>query len=198
MKGSNITGGVSDRGRAEDDFYATNPNDVRSFLTCYGYDKIKGSVLEPCIGMGHIAKELNKLSSVDIDGFDIKDRNSGFNTKIECFLKAEVSKKYDFVITNPPYSLAEEFIRKSMNCIKENGKVIMFLKLQFLEGSRRKTLFDLYPPKYIYVCRKRAKPLRMGSEIDPKTGKKWASSTICFAWFVWENGSKDEPIIRWC
>ena len=198
MKGSNITGGISERGRAEDDFYATNPKDVQSFLSHYDYDSIQGLVLEPCIGAGHIAKELNKLGTVEIDGFDIKDRNSGFNVRIEDFLTADVEQKYDFVITNPPYSLAENFIRKSMDCIKDKGKVIMFLKLQFLEGTGRKELFDLYPPKYIYVCRKRAQPLRMGSEIDPKTGKKWASSTICFAWFVWEKNFEGEPTIRWC
>lgn len=197
MKGSNIAGGLSSRGRAEDDFYATNPKDIKAFLCAYT-DEIKGSVLEPCIGAGHIAKEINKLSNVEIEGYDIKDRDSGFTVNITDFLKADIKKQYDFVITNPPYALAEDFIRKSLKCINDNGKVIMFLKLQFLEGTGREKLFKEYPPKYIYVCRKRAQPLRMGSEIDPKTGKKWQSSTICFAWFVWEKDSKSEPVIRWC
>lgn len=197
MKGANITGGLSDRGRAEDDFYATNPEDVERFLKVYG--QIAGTVLEPCIGQGHIAKVLHKHGNVVICGIDIKDRNSGFITKITDFLSYENNKGvFDYVVTNPPYSLAEEFIRKSMEHVKEDGKVIMFLKLQFLEGTRRQKFFNEYPPKYIYVCRKRAQPLRMGSEIDPKTGKKWASSTICFAWFVWQKGFSGEPTVRWC
>lgn len=197
MKGSNITGGASDRGRAEDDFYATNPVDVERFLKAYG--QIAGTVLEPCIGQGHIAKVLQAKGNVVIRGIDIKDRKSGFTTEITDFLTCDsYNGVFDYVITNPPYSLAEEFIRKAMLCVKESGTVIMFLKLQFLEGTGRQALFEVYPPKYIYVCRKRAQPLRMGSEIDPKTGKKWASSTICFAWFVWEKNFKGEPTIRWC
>ena len=197
MNGANIAGGNSFRGRAEDDFYATNPIDVERFLNAYG--QIAGTVLEPCIGQGHIAKVLQKHGNVVIRGIDIKDRNSGFITKITDFLTYEgYDSVFDYVITNPPYSLAEDFIRKSMKVVKDNGQVIMFLKLQFLEGAGREKLFSEYPPKYIYVCRKRAQPLRMGSEIDPATGKKWASSTICFAWFVWEKDFKGEPKVRWC
>lgn len=152
MNGSNITGGLSDRGRAEDDFYATNPEDVRDFLSAYGAyssNRIEGKILEPCIGAGHIARELYKLGNVEIKGYDIKDRNSGFDTNIEDFLKTDIKPVYDYVITNPPYSLAENFIRKSMLCINNHGKVIMFLKLQFLEGLGRKCLFDDFPPEYI-------------------------------------------------
>lgn len=198
MKGSNIAGGKSDRGRAEDDFYATNPEDIKKFLISFN-ERIEGNILEPCIGAGHLAREVKKIyPSVKIKGYDIVDRNSGFEPEIENFLEADIKADFDYVITNPPYSLAEEFIRKSLTCVKENGKVIMFLKLQFLEGVGRKDLFDNFPPKEIYVCRKRANPLRAGSEIDPSTGKKWASSTICFVWFVWEKGFKGEPKIRWC
>ena len=34
-----------------------------------------------------------------------------------------------------------------------------------------------------------------GSPVDEK-GKKW-SSTMCFAWFIFEKGYEGEPIIRW-
>lgn len=197
MNGANITGGKSLRGRAEDDFYATNPVDVRRFLDVYG--KIEGLILEPCIGQGHIARVLQEQGNVKIQGIDIKDRDSGFDVSIADFITFNEYKGiFDYVVTNPPYSLATEFIVKSMETVKENGKVIMFLKLQFLEGISREKLFKELPPRYIYVCRKRAKPLRNGSEIDFATGKKWASSTICFAWFVWEKGYKGDSIIRWC
>lgn len=35
-----------------------------------------------------------------------------------------------------------------------------------------------------------------GLEKDPNTGKNWAT-TMCHAWFIWEKGSKTEPIVRW-
>ena len=49
----------------------------------------------------------------------------------------------------------------------------------------------------MYVFKKRQQPLRNGSEIDELTGKKMNSSTMAFAWFVWEIGYEGEPIIRW-
>ena len=98
------------------------------------------------------------------------------------------------MITNPPFSLAAEFIEKSIEIATK--QVIMFLKIQFLEGVKRKDLFDNHPPKYVYVCRKREAIFNNGQSYNPETGKRWAN-TICYAWFVWEKGYSGEPIIRW-
>ena len=76
-----------------------------------------------------------------------------------------------------------------------NGQLIMFLKIQFLEGTKRKELFEKYPPKYIYVFRNRMATWNNGEPLDPN-GKRWAT-TMCHAWFVWEKGSTSEPVIRW-
>ena len=65
-----------------------------------------------------------------------------------------------------------------------------------LEGKARRNLFEKYPPKYIYVFRNRMATWNNGNEVDPNTGKRWAT-TMCHAWFIWEKGSKTEPIIRW-
>ena len=83
-----------------------------------------------------------------------------------------------------------------MELLTDNGQMAMFLKIQFLEGQKRKELFEKYPPKYIYVFRNRMATWNNGLEKDPKTGKRWAT-TMCHAWFIWEKGSKSEPIIRW-
>ena len=75
------------------------------------------------------------------------------------------------------------------------GQLIMFLKIQFLEGAKRKAMFEKYPPKYIYVFRNRMATWNNGEPLDPN-GKRWAT-TMCHAWFVWEKGSTTEPIVRW-
>lgn len=84
----------------------------------------------------------------------------------------------------------------SMELLEDDGQMAMFLKIQFLEGAKRKELFDKYPPKYIYVFRNRMATWNSGLEKDPKTGKRWAT-TMCHAWFVWEKGSTSEPVVRW-
>ena len=71
----------------------------------------------------------------------------------------------------------------------------MFLKIQFLEGNKRKLFFEETPPKTVYVFSKRQNPLRNGEALDEK-GKPW-SSTMCFAWFVWEKGYSGKTTIEW-
>ena len=112
------------------------------------------------------------------------------------FLTWETKQKFEGIITNPPFSLAQEFIEKGMDLLTDNGQMAMFLKIQFLESAKRKEFFEKYPPKYIYVFRDRMATWNNGNEVDPSTGKRWAT-TFCHAWFVWEKGSKTEPIIRW-
>lgn len=66
------------------------------------------------------------------------------------------------------------------------NKVIMFAKIQLLEGAARKELLMNSPLKRVYVFSKRVSPLNNGLDHDEK-GKPWAT-TMCFAWFVWEHG----------
>ena len=65
----------------------------------------------------------------------------------------------------------------------------MFLKLTFLEGKSRYSLFAANPPRRVYVSSSR---LTCG-----KNGTEWNPSAVCYAWFVWEKGYKGEPAIRW-
>ena len=130
----------------------------------------------------------------NVDGIDIVDRGYP-NTIVSDYLTWETDKKYDNIISNPPYSLGKEFVEKSIELLNDNGKLAMFLKVQFLEGDKREELYDKYPPKYIYVFRKRMATWNNGEPLDPN-GKKWAT-TMCHAWYIWEKGSTTEPVVRW-
>jgi hypothetical protein len=72
----------------------------------------------------------------------------------------------------------------------------MFGKLQALEGQKRATFLQTTPLKTVYVFKKRQQPLRNGIATDEITGKKM-SSTMAFAWFVWEIGYTGLPTIKW-
>ena len=193
LSGTSLSGMSTTRDRVCDDYYATSSTSIISLL-----DNIKfgGKFLEPCVGGGHIAELIKKYyPNNSIKLYDIVDR--GYDkTIVSDYLTNDFGHdKFDSIVTNPPYSLAKEFLEKSMSILNKNGKIAMFLKIQFLEGLSRKVMFEKYPPKYIYVFTKRQNPLRNGEEKD-ENGKAW-SSTMCFAWFVWEEGSTTEPIIRW-
>ena len=152
-------------------------------------------ILEPCVGAGHIANVLKSKFNNEITAVDIQDRGYP-GTIVTDFLNWNTEKKFDTIITNPPYTLAENFIYKCIKLLNTNGLLAMFLRINFLEGIKRKELFEKYPPKYVYVFRKRMCVFNNGLESDPKTGKPWAT-TLCNAWYVWQKGSSTEPIIRW-
>ena len=192
LAGGKLAGGNPERGRVDNDYYATDPKSTRALLDnvqFYGDE-----FLEPCCGGGHIAEVIKEYyPNANITAIDIVDRGYGIGGIN--FLTYETEKKFANIITNPPYSLAQEFIEKSLSLLKENGKIAMFLKLQFLEGIGRKEFFEKAPLKYVYVFRARQSPWMNGNPLN-ENGKKW-SSTMCFAWFIFENGFDGEPVIRW-
>lgn len=193
LSGTSLVGTSTTRERANYDYYAT-PYQATEMLL----DEVKfsGNFLEPCVGGGHIVDVIKRYYPDEcVYGVDIVDRGYP-NTLVADFLKHDfLGQKFDNVVTNPPFSLAQEFLEKCMEVVNDGGKIAMFLKIQFLEGAKRREMFKKYPPKYIYVFVKRQAPWNNGSPVDEK-GKPW-SSTMCFAWFVWEKGFTGEPIVRW-
>ena len=193
LTGTSLAGGSVNYERVENDFYATDPQSVKDLLDNFNIEG--NSFYEPCVGQGHIAKVLAEyFPNAKIIGSDLVDRGYP-DTIIGDFINSNIEvEKVDWVITNPPYSLAKEFIDKSLTL--SNKGVAMFLKIQFLEGQARKDWFKKTPLKYIYVFSKRQDPWRDGESTNPKTGKKWGS-TMCFAWFIWEHNYVGEPKVRW-
>ena len=95
------------------------------------------------------------------------------------------------IITNPPYSKAQEFVEHALEIIEDGRKVAMFLKIQFLEGKARRALFDKFPPKVVYVSSRRL-VCAMNGDFE-----KHQAKAICYAWFVWEKGYKGDTVVRW-
>lgn len=198
LQGGKLAGGNPQNGRVQNDYYATNPEAVKMLFDQYAFNA--QTILEPCVGGGHIANTVNTYfeGEKNITCLDLVDRGYP-GTIITDFLDYQTDKKYEGIITNPPFSLAQEFIEKSIELLDDTGQIAMFLKIQFLEGIKRKTFFEKFPPKYIYVFRSRMATWNNGKSLDPN-GKRWAT-TMCHAWFIWEkeNGkmSRTEPIVRW-
>lgn len=196
MNGGKLAGGNPEHGRVDNDYYATDPKAVEMLLRQYEFNGNK--MLEPCVGGGHIANAVKTFvgyEDVEVTGIDLIDRGHP-NTIVADFLEWSNGEKYDFIISNPPYSLAQEFIEHGLELLVPNGQMAMFLKIQFLEGQKRKFFFEDNPPRYIYVFRNRMATWNNGQSVDPNTGKKWAT-TMCHAWFIWEKGFNGEPIVRW-
>lgn len=175
--------------RQKVDFYATDPNALSIFLERIKTDNLvlPSTICEPSCGAGHLSEELIK-HGFTVDSYDLYDH--GYGVIGEDFLKS--NRKYDCFLTNPPYKYALEFVNHAIENLIPNGLVIMLLRIQFLEGQRRNEFFKKYPPKYIYVNSRRQNCAKNG---DFK--KYFSTSAICYAWFVWQEGFKGEPKVRW-
>lgn len=169
--------------REQHDFYATEPKAVELLLDEEQFQK---DILEPCCGLNHITDVL-KSRGYQVITSDLIDR--GVGAEVKDFFEYE--SWYGDIVTNPPYSQAVDFVEHSLKIIEEGSRVAMFLKIQFLEGKKRKEFFKKYPPKYIYVASSRLRCAKNG-EFD-----KYGSSAVCYAWFVWEKGYRGEPSVRW-
>lgn len=176
----------SKRDRAEHDYYATDPIAI-DLLKQTGFFKGVKNIWEPACGGGHLSKRMEEFG-YNVTSTDLYEHKYG-ETGVD-FLSIKEKPDFDAIVTNPPYKYALEFCKKSIEL--KVPKVAMFLKLTFLEGSKRLKFFEKHPPKYVAVCVNR---LQCALNGDPEEFKK--SSAACYAWFIWENGYKGKPKILW-
>lgn len=175
--------------RQEDDYYATPPKAVKELLTL---EKFSHQILEPCCGEGHISKTLID-AGFDVESSDLVNR--GFGDRF-CSIM-DLTGPYDKdIITNPPYKYATEFCEKCLELITEGHKLAMYLKLTFLETSKRYYLFKKYPINKIYVASKRLGCGKNGefASVDDD-GELYNGGAVCFAWFVWTKGYNGPTIV---
>lgn len=166
--------------RAEHDFYPS------PYQLCVAALKLLPSnfepmyVLDPGAGGGVWGKAARYAlpRPAYIDGIEL--RNAAYDPRgydtwtIGDFLTLDVVGKYGLVMGNPPYSMAEPFIRKSASLLLSGGYMIQLLRLAFLEGqSRGKGLWKELPPKEVRVCCQRPSFYPEG---HPKAGKTDATA----------------------
>lgn len=173
----------SDKERELNDYYATPPKAVEQLLKL---EEFQDNIWECACGEGHISKVLidngfNVLSS------DIIDRKYG---EVKDFLKTDQIFDGD-IITNPPFSRATDFLLHAMKVTKPHAKIVMLLRIQFLEGVQRGKIYKKYPPKKVYVASRNLRCAKNG-DFKNATGN---ASTYC--WFIWENGFEGTPEIGW-
>jgi hypothetical protein len=170
--------------RETHDYYATQPDAMDAILKIHKFDD---TIWENACGEGHLSKRLEEFGK-SVYSTDLVDR--GYGDDFFDFLSSDIHWDGD-IITNPPYKYAKEFVERSLEAINTGNQVAMFLKLTFLEGQRRRELFDVAPPKYIYVFSARKTCAKNGDF------KNAGSSAACYAWFIWEKGFTGEPVVRW-
>ena len=130
---------------------------------------------EPACGHGHISRTLGDYFSL-VAASDVYPYGHGSVLDFLTCQKGDVPN-YDWIITNPPFKHAEEFIHKSLDLA--NYGVAMLTRTVFIEGVRRhKNLFGKTPPTIIAPFAERV-PMLKGRLV------KKASSATSYSWLVW-------------
>ena len=170
-----------------DDYYATDPRAMEELLK---FETFHRNVWEPACGGEHLSSVL-KDHGYSVRNSDVVDRIGDGSVELLDFIDGDTGVWEGDIITNPPYSFAQEFVEKSLSTVVDGSKVAMFLKLTFLEGKKRKGMFAKHPPKRVYVFSSRVACAKGGDFSSTQ------SSAVAYAWFIWEKGYSMDTIVRW-
>lgn len=117
---------------------------------------------------------IKDLFGADIDTLDIREDSS--SDGLGDYLTIP-KPRYDVIITNPPFFLAQEFIQKALSEVNDGGYVIMLLRLNFFGSKKRFDFWQEHMPTHTYVHHK-----RMSFTDDGKT------DSVEYMHCVWQKG----------
>ncbi len=201
------------------DHYVTPTEPIRDFLKAFlkevGYKSNVSPehavVLDPCAG-GNAKYDmpyptvLKEFGYKEIHTMDIREDSRAaqkcdfltvekpYPTPLE-----EYHQSYrNLIITNPPFDIALDIIRKSLEVVPEGtgGYIIMLLRLNFFGSQGRKWFFEKYMPKYCFIHSKRISffPedfIWTNDKGEQKVYKKGSTDSIEYAHFAWNAGYKE-------
>lgn len=160
------------------------------------------TVWEPASNRGYLVRALRPYFET-VRSSDIHDYGVGASQRD--FLMPytdDGAAKVDWIITNPPFRLAEQFIQRALDLAVEG--VAMLCRSAFTEGQDRYlNLFSKNPPTYVAHFAERVVMWR-GKCVDPEV-LIWSekqekmvkpTSATAYAWFVWMQGEADS-YTRW-
>ena len=178
-KGNNFSGNNVQGQRKKSDFYETPYSMTSHLLEVEDFNKSL-TVCEPACGDGAIVKILEKKWD-NVVAYDI-EKNFLWETK-----------NYDYIITNPPFSLAYEFVQKAKQIATE--KFAFLLPLSYLHGKKRYDNIYMdkqYGLKKVYVFTRY--PM-LGESL--REDGKYNTGMMVYAWYIFENHYSGLPVIDW-
>ena len=180
-KGKNFSANNATGKRKKSDFYETPYTLTRKFLDVEYFNK-NSTVCEPACGGGAITRVLKE--HWEDDKVTAYDQETNFLWE---------TGEYDYIITNPPFSIAFEFIQRAKLVAK--SKFAFLLPLSYLHGKKR---FDeiysdrTYGLEKVYVFTRY--PM-LGESL--REDGKYNTGMMVYAWYVWTNGYSGLPTVDW-
>jgi len=178
--------GAAPLAERKDDLYETPAVAVRALLKVEPLPRI---VLEPACGPGSIVKVLRgagyRVFASDLVNYGCPDSDSG----VDFLMERSVPYGVEAIVTNPPFKLGGEFVGHALAL--GIPKVVMLLRIQFIESERRSAILDGGLLARVYPFANRLPMMHRAGWEGPK-----ATSAMSFAWFVWEAGHRGPTELR--
>jgi hypothetical protein len=147
-------------------------------------ERLPQMIWEPAAGDGAIVRPLRALGHT-VFASDLADYGLDDCARLN-YLLAPAIPEMQGIVTNPPFSLAHQFVEKALT---EVPYVAVLARNNFEESVERLPLFRYRPYARKWLSSRRLPMMhRVGW-----TGRR-ASSAICFAWFVWDAGASQKRI----
>lgn len=185
------------RGKSKDpelDRKYTDERVARFLVDSLSPEVFRGTILEPSVGRGAFVRAVRATRGVQrmdlIFGVDIDAEVSGLSEadlgKVGDFLDPHLFDEWmetppSLIIGNPPFSQAEDHIRRAMEVVRQFGTVAFILRLDFLGSKCRREFWKEYPAVRYDVIRPR--PSFTGGRTD----------SCQYAFFQWV---KDAPVFE--
>ncbi len=149
-------------------------------LSGRGQNIASQTVREPAANRGFMVRPLSEYFQ-RVLASDLVDYGMGW--QVEDFLFPYQIDQVDWTITNPPFTLADQFVMRALETSRIGCAIIV--RSAFLEGvGRYEKLFSITPPSAVYQFVERV-PMVKG-RVDPK-----AASATAYSWIVWIHGETD-------
>lgn len=164
------------------DFFPTPPWATRAGAELIRRQDPAAEVVWECAcGEGHMAVPLGEY--FDVIASDVHPH--GFGDVID-FLAPDADMACDWIVTNPPFRVAGDFLRHGL--VRARRGVALLLRLPFLEGAERYHLLHGEQPLTFCAPFSERVPMALG-RWDPEL-----SSATAYAWFVWDKQGQPMPI----
>ena len=200
--------------RQEDDFYATDPRAIEALFNapCYSHTQAiewlkRGNaypyfyIWECAAGNGNLSNWL-RANCYNVVASDLKYRGCKNGSIVDGvdFLKTRPEERFKgpaghpfVILTNPPYSLATEFIEHALEILPEGGLYIALMNITYLAGQKRyQRVYSKGSLREIYVFSKRIECWKNGERPKDKCG-----SIANYAWYVFQKGYNGQPTLYW-
>jgi hypothetical protein len=172
--------------RHKDDYYVTPQDTIIEFLEAWR--KLEPGaldafhILDPCAGgcAKHGMAYPEALERMGVPDYHITTNDirgdSPASGHRDYLMTGDVNLRYNLIISNPPFSLGQEFVEQAFRDVHPGGRVAFFFRLTFFGSQKRRAWWQSHMPRYVFVHSKRPK-------LDPNTPS--GNDSCDYAHVVW-------------